>query len=655
MKSKTKRLSLVLRVAAALSFSAVCADGSCGLNWTVPSNHFNGVNERGVVSYWEEIDSVDVGEGLRFPLIINFRSDRSTSSAYLGNGWLLSLLESSIYQINERNFVMAQPDGPNRYFYRTKPQETVLKDRGGWAAEIKGDTITAWAECGWKLAFKNGRLVSMQTPENRKLDFVQVAGGVVELREGGKVHLKAATDPSTGHITGLEFNNRRVGIDLEDRPIVRNINGQNLVASMAPSLHRLTGVPGGPKEYYFSVDKKLQPNLRIAGTPERLLVWNPTTKLIAADTGWSYFITPGKDVFANAAIERKNAQGGKESWHYDRARGIETEQSLDGLKRVTTYLTSGLLAGKLRRVEEIAGGKSRLLRDLSYDEKGQLARETDANGVVTAFKYDDQSQLAEIIRDGLPFARRSYDDKNRVTAQEVIDVEKVSFRYLPAGGYEKSVVKTSGEIETLVYNKAEKLVEGVFGGGEKVVFAGEFTPTIIPGNTEKRDILIKELAANLAQLKNPIARGELLIRIGAIYSDDALGPSDPNSAIKVFESILIDPTMDDYMKAQAHSWIASKYIEIGRSEWPKGVKQMERLLAMKGDGLPPERMKGLVAEQREGFRKLLALTETGQSKKDEEFWRAMLIKYGSSDDFNKQLNERLAEQKQILSTQYFNN
>lgn len=655
MKPKYPRGIVVVGACVTILVIAGHVAASCGLNWRVPSNHFDGVNERGAVSYWEEIDAIDLGDGLRLPLILNFRSDRSSSSSYLGNGWLLALLESHIYQLNERNFVMVQPDGPNRYFSRANPQDNVLKDRGGWAAEIKEDTITAWAECGWKLTFNNGRLVSMQTPENRRLDFVQTGGRVVELREGGKIHLKATIDSSTGLITGLEFNNRRIGIELENRPLVQNVNGQNLMVGMVPCLHRLTGVSHNPKEYTFAVNDKIEPMLRIAGTPDRVLTWNPVTKLIISDSGWTYIITPGKDIFANAAIERKNMQGGKESWHYDRARGVETEQLLNGVKKITTYFTSGPLVGKLRRIEEIAGGKSRVLRDLAYNEKGQLVREIGPDGVITAFQYDEHARLRDILHDGQPLARRIYDDKDRVTEEEVIGVEKVTFRYLPSGGYEKNVVKTDGTTETLVYDKAEKLIEGVFNGGEKVVFTGEFIPTIIPGNTEKRDALVKELIDQLETLKDPIARGELLIRLGAIQTDEGLGPEDPHTAITIFQSIVDDPTMDDYTRSQAHFWIASMHNLIGRSEWPKAVKEMEHILELRGEGLSDKRLKDFQSAKIGAFRKMLAHMQTGEPRKDQELWKITLQKYGNTKEFKEQMDYLLAEQRKQLSNQYFNN
>lgn len=592
--------------------------------------------------------------GLRIPLIVNFRSDRNTSSPSLGSGWLLALLESHIYQTNERNFVMVQPDGPNRYFYRLNPQDSVLKDRGGWAAEIKGDTITAWAECGWKLTFQKGRLVSMLTPDSRKLDFIQAGNRVVEVSEGGKVHLKAVVDSSSGLITGLEFNNRRIGIELESRPIVQNVNGQNLVASMVPSLRRLTGIPSGPKEYSYALDGKLQPTLKIAGKPDRILTWNPATKLITSDSGWSYTIKPGKDISANAAIRRVNQSGATESWYYDRARGMETEQGLDGVKRVTTYFTSGVLAGKLRRIAETAGGATRIARELSYNEKGELVRETSPDGTAIGYTYNDNGLLSEITRDGKPFARRKYDDKHRVTEEEVFGADKTSFHYNNDGGYVKTTTPTLGVKSVETFDKLQNLIGAKYIDGRELG-GRDAGRAILPETSEKRSTLVKELSRNLNQLSDPVARGELLIRIGGVYLEEELGPVDAPSAIKVFESILNEPSADNCLRAKAHMWISSACLNMGKSERGTARNHLEALLALRPEGLTADRATLFEKVRNAAFRRLLALIETSQPAEDEKNWGDALARFGATDDFKQQLNYIRTEQKRKLATSYFNN
>lgn len=655
MKALLPKMAGSIRIVVCLLAATTTSSySSCGLTWYPPSNHFDGVNERGFVSYWEQIDSIDLGDDLKLPLIINFRSDNGASSPYLGAGWMLALLESRIYQIDDRNFVMIEPDGDNRYFSRQDAKSTVLKDNGGWMAEIKDDnTIVASAECGWKLTFQNGKLISIQTPENRKLDFIYDGGRVVEIKEGSKSCLRAIVDTASGLVTGLQYNDRNVTFDLKDRPVVQNLAGQNVVASMSPSLHGINGVPGGLHQYNFGTDDKLQPIFKVSDL-NRVFTWNPVTNLIVSDTGWDYNIQPGTEAFANAAIQRTNAQGGTELWHYDRTTGEEIAQGIDGVKIVTSYFKGGLLDGKLRKVEQIANGTTKIVRALSYDEKGDLIREIGPDGVMSAFTYDDHGRLSQIQRDGKPFATRTYDDNDRVTSEEVFGADKKTYRYLDNGGYEKTILTASGLKSVETFDKLEKLVAATYSDGRGVNF-DNFVRTMLPTTTEKRDALLKELQANLGQLKDPAARSDLLIRIGRIYTDDALGPINPEAAIKAYQAILADPTADNYSKAQAYSWVFSACLDAGKSDSKMAQSSLESLLALKPDGLSPERKDRFDAERAEAFGHLLAFTRTNQPATDEKNWGLILAKYGSPDSFKRKLGDLLTEQKRQMAIVYFNN
>ena len=164
----------------------------CGLDWALPRNHFEGVTSQGNVSYWEKIGEVDCGDGLVLPLHINFNSrrDGGAPSPYLGEGWMLALLESKFVQEGEDRFNMIQPDGLNNLFLRAAPGGNVLNGSSGWKAEIQGDTITAWASCGWKIVFTNEHITSMTTPKGRRLAWVYEGERVSELREGSATRLK---------------------------------------------------------------------------------------------------------------------------------------------------------------------------------------------------------------------------------------------------------------------------------------------------------------------------------------------------------------------------------------------------------------------------------------------------------------------------------
>lgn len=624
----------------------------CGLDWILPGNHFDGVNERGAVSVWQQVDTVDLGGDLKLPLIVNFRSDRNSVSPYLGSGWLFALLESQIYQINERTFLMVQPDGLNRYFYRLQPEDTVLKEKGGWAAEINGDTIKAWAACGWKLTFVKGRLVTMQTPENRKLEFVYTGGQVSEIREGNKSYLKVLSD-SNGHTAGIEFNDRRIGIQLDNRPMVQKLGARNMVASLSPSLRKFTGQQGEQNDYTFSVDENIYPTLKITGKTDRLFTWDPASQRIISDTGWKYMVHPAEGVFAYAAIQREGPKGESESWFNDIYRGVETSQGANGVKTVITRFVNGAAAGKLRKIEEIAKGKTTILDDLAYDENGKLLQETDSSGVVTTFKYDERGRISDVVRNGQLFASRKYDDKNRVVEEVVAGDHKETYKYGKDGGVEKTSVAVSGEKTVEILDKDEKLVSASYPDGRGIAATGNDDSIELPQTTGNRDAQAVALMNDLGQAKTPGDRCSLLLRIGGLYIDDTLGPVDAASAIKIYERILNDATMDVYSKAQADMQVVTACLNMNDPKQANARAHMEALLSLNPAGLEPGRQKAFEDIRAQAFRMLLSLMRTKNPSENEKMWREALEKYGSSDSFKQQFDYVMAEQKRGLAMKYF--
>jgi hypothetical protein len=234
---------------ACLAFLATEGPGrACGLDWTLPANHFDGVNEWGYVSYWEKVGDLDLGDGLILPLTINFCTSRDGwSSPYLGQGWILPLLDSNFVQVDERTFRMVEPDGRIRMFWRGNSNDTILGSAGGWKAEINGDQINAYASCGWKVSYLKGHIVGLSTPKNQQLDFAYSGNTVVAIREKGATRLSIERDVASGRVNALVFSGKRIEIALDEKPRVQNIAGQNVVAGMAESLKSIAPSTGPSK------------------------------------------------------------------------------------------------------------------------------------------------------------------------------------------------------------------------------------------------------------------------------------------------------------------------------------------------------------------------------------------------------------------------
>jgi hypothetical protein len=126
---------------------------------------------------------------------------------------------------------------------------------------------------------------------------------------------------------------------------------------------------GGKVAFEQTVNGELNPTIKLG---DQLIAWNPATKKIAKDGEWTYDIKPGAGPFDNGAIGRRNTKSKSEFWHHDGAKGEEIVQGIDGVKKVTSWFTSGKLAGKARKRETLAGDQQLALIKKAYDESGFL-------------------------------------------------------------------------------------------------------------------------------------------------------------------------------------------------------------------------------------------------------------------------------------------
>jgi hypothetical protein len=377
---------------AVAAVGAVCWAGgvregaACGLDWRESKNHFDGVDSRGHVDYYETVGELDLGDGLKLPLIVNFNSSRETTSPSLGRGWMLALVESRFVQTGENSFLMVQPDGLNNPFVRRGGSVTLLDGSAGWKGEIRGDRIAAWASCGWKLEFVKGKIASMTTPKNRKFEWAYSGGVAESIREKGATIL-AAERGGDGEIAAwVGAGGKRWEIARGDRPLVQSVAGQNVVAGIERCVGAVTGSGRvGAAGYEFAVDEKRRPTLtvKVPGKPDREIAWDPATRLIVRDGEWTYDIEGGGNPVAYAAIGRVNAGKQREFWHWDAGRGEVVVEKGDGIRKTMTSHTSGTLGGRERRMEykEVRanpagqGGVVKQSRR-DYDEQGRLLQLT---------------------------------------------------------------------------------------------------------------------------------------------------------------------------------------------------------------------------------------------------------------------------------------
>ena len=469
---------------------------ACGIDWSVPRNHFNGVDEFGHVSIVDSLGTLDLGDGLRFPIYMIFNSGWQSSSPYLGQGWMVPLLESKIVQIDDNTFQLWQPDGRYQFMGRDKETNTILHGQAGWAAEINGDTITAWVECGWRLIYHQGKLTSMITPANRKLDLVHEDGQVIAIQEKGMTVLKVETDTQNGMVKGLTFNDKTVGIEQGSKPIIEQLTGKNVISGMAKSLSKLTLPNGTNKNYDFKINDNLEPSLKIDS--QRCLTWDPVTGQIKTDGDWVYQIGQRSGSETGISITRINGMGKKEGFRQDELSESAINISGTGYSYFKTWFASGLLGNKVRELKQTLLNGGILDAKYVYDENGHLLRvnilydnklvqeltEIKAIGEITSFKtkagntytIDSNKNITSIAFSNSPYIiKYVYGDDNRLTG--IFLNNKTIATYTYSGVH--STKKILGNDITFTYKYADNMINSTVSRDDKQIYSFKVTDSPI--------------------------------------------------------------------------------------------------------------------------------------------------------------------------------
>jgi len=406
----------------------------CGLDWSLPHTHFDGVEEHGYVAYWEKLGEADLGDRLVIPMHINFNSHREASSPTLGKGWIVPLLESHVEPIDENRLNVIMPDGWTFTFYRNGNTET-WRGNAGWVGETNNTLFTITAPCGWRIKFDQGKIQEIENDKNQSLTYRYNGGVATEVDEDGKPFVQVEGSPATGLATGLIIGSQKIEIAQAQRPRVVTKLNQNLIAGFDQSLSELQWPDGRKQTFTFGTDKDLCPTLAIAEAvlPDRNFTWNAETRQIKSDGDWTYSLQPKQD---HLRFDRVSSNGQSESFEDDAASGVTMERVANGPEISTYRFTSGPLTGRIRKVIEENGAEKTLyaasyfpsgqvMRELvypdrvrTYSEKGKLLKETAGNQIVFEQDYDDRGRLTHILNPGKQIeVRRTFDPQGAATTR----------------------------------------------------------------------------------------------------------------------------------------------------------------------------------------------------------------------------------------------
>jgi len=393
-------------IAASIAVSAVSSFAACGGDaWTVPKDHFDGVDNFGFVSYWDKIADIDIGEDQPLPLVIGFKSNRERSSPYLGHGWVMPLLDSYMVQTGENTFEIMKPTGYTSGFGRDPKTATAIGGVQGWKGEIGSNTIKVWAPCGWSLTYTLGRLTEMGTPKGKRILVKRdLSGQVDDVTMDGRVLVKVVKGLG-GKLEGLEVEGQKLAIAMGEKPRVQNLAGKNVIAGKDMSLASISTGEASPmpfRAFEYGVDTEIQPTMtaKADGQEERKIVWSSGNNIISKDGEWTYDIKPDNNHFANSAIRRENAQNQSEFWYRDENKGEEIVKTASGSLQKNSWFTTGPLAMKQRSLERYRDGALLFKKRFNYGLEGTLLRSiitTGTGSITTVFDVRGQADLSSDI------------------------------------------------------------------------------------------------------------------------------------------------------------------------------------------------------------------------------------------------------------------
>jgi hypothetical protein len=329
----------------------------CGLDWTLPQAHFEGVEEHGFVSYWEKIGEIELGDKVVLPVNIGFNSHRESNSPVLGKGWIVALLESHIEPIDENAMNVVMPDGWTFLFLRNANSET-WRGNAGWMGETNDARFTISAPCGWKIIYDRGKIQEIDGDKIGALTFGYNGSVPVEIDHDGAAILQVELDPVSGMANALVIPGRRIELSRAQRPRVVSLLGKNLINGFDSSLSSLQQADGGKETFAFGTDKTLDPTLTLnsPGLLPRMFVWDAATRQIKSDGAWTYNL---QQVGDHLRFTRTTAQNQTESFEADGITGMTSEKSADGNEVATYRFVSGPLAGCVRKIEQLDGAGRR--------------------------------------------------------------------------------------------------------------------------------------------------------------------------------------------------------------------------------------------------------------------------------------------------------
>lgn len=418
-----------IALATIVLFSTTLSGLACGFNWSPYGSYFECCDSSGYVVLTEKLADLTIpGESESVPIYAFFNSANNLPSPYLGM-WRIGIFDISLVQVNEKQFRMQDPAGNE--ILLSWDQKKNLLDGAGWKGSFTRDRAKLWASCGWSVEFNKGKIAKMTTPHNKSLVFNYTDGCVSSITCDRKALI--ALGGLKDNTLEIIINDKKLVIAKTDQPCVQRVGKADVIRGTEKSLHEIIGQgdAGFGRSYTYSVDEKMRPMIAVSGKYEHdtfKLVWNSQTRKIVRYNEWEYTKTRDrKNKWDTIELSRTNSNGVIESHYRDIQAGIDITQR-GKVKRSEYRFTSGPMAGKVRRIEDMVDGKVTHFQKYAYDEKGRPIRGQE-NDDRLRFEYDDTLRTAAAWRNDKLLWRKSMDVKGRIVKVDYPDGKELRLAY----------------------------------------------------------------------------------------------------------------------------------------------------------------------------------------------------------------------------------
>ncbi len=379
---------------------------------SAPTGGVGATDLYGDLEVWREVEGVGLklGRESYLPLRYKFTSADSVRGI-LGPGFYLPLFESKNVLIREQMMRAYLPCGKGLYMRRDNADSTKFKTLDGeWTGLLNGENgedFTIWRSDGWKLRYHKGHLASLITDDNHTFTWSSDSGGMpTGVAEDGKSVITIEPNVA-GQVAAFIFNGNRYEVAYAERPLTQILLGQIAIKELAPALATFKYPNGKSETFKFALTPARVPTLTFTdkNNQQTLYTWDTLTNHLTTEKGaqgeWSYKIGVAPQDHGVPPISRTSSEGKTEGMTIDSKTGTYAKQADDRTTTIThIFETPGPLFNKVQKVEETVwvNGKEETstIYRASYDEMGNLLRETDARGFLSTYIYESNGKLAKV-------------------------------------------------------------------------------------------------------------------------------------------------------------------------------------------------------------------------------------------------------------------